>query len=139
MRSAGYFKSYLEDPAQIDVNSVRNDVAWYWNGSTLVSWLSCSYAYEWFWQSGWGLHENTFGCNLLDWNGSGFRLGESRSDVHFKNGVFCFPFPDTHVYYQPSWARGRYDGTLLGYYNMSWTGDCFGGLHAGYVIQRTMN
>jgi hypothetical protein len=31
MNSAGYDTSYFEDPVQIDVNSVRTSVGWWWN------------------------------------------------------------------------------------------------------------
>ncbi|MGH2997286.1 MAG: hypothetical protein ACRDM9_13305, partial [Gaiellaceae bacterium] len=110
--SKGYHKSYFEDPPGIDVNSVRNDVDWVWNGSTVSNGL-CSYTYGWFAASGWGLKENNFFCR---YENSQTQL-RSSSYVHFKNGIFCL-FIDTHTYYERNNAYGKWNGNLVG--TISW-------------------
>lgn len=51
---------------RIDVNSVQNNIDWYWVGTYLTpgATMTCSARYEWFTPSGWGLHENNLQCNF---------------------------------------------------------------------------
>jgi hypothetical protein len=120
VHSRGYYKAYYEDPPGIDVNSVRNNVDWYWNGSTVSS-GNCSYNYGWYSPSGWGLKENNFFCRYE----SSQTKVRSSSYVHFKNGVFC-AFIDTHTYYDRNNAYGRNDGYLLGQVSARKSGGCNG-------------
>jgi hypothetical protein len=131
--SKGYHKSYYEDPVKLDVNSVRNDVDWYWNGSSVSSGL-CSYSYGWLSGSGWSLKENNFFCRYEDSQ----RLLRSSSYAHFRNGVFCFTI-DTHTYYDRNNAYGRRDGYLLGTVSASKSGGCTALLSFGHVLKRTLN
>ena len=131
--SAGYYKSWFEDPPGIDVNSVRNNVNWYWNGSYVYS-GTCSYNYGWFSASGWGLKENDFLCQYQN---SQTQL-RSSSYAHFKNGIFC-AFIDTHTYYERNNAYGKYNGVLSGQVNWRKTGGCTGLLSFHTQLRRTLN
>jgi len=133
VRSAGYYKSYFEDPVGIDVNSVRNSVDWYWNGSYVYNGY-CRYNYGWYSPSGWGLKENNFFCR---YENSQTQV-RSSSYVHFKNGVFCFPL-DTHTYYERNNAYGKYNGYLVGQVNWRKTGGCTGLLRFRTELRRTLN
>jgi hypothetical protein len=131
--SAGYYKSYFEDPVGIDVNSVRNNVDWYWNGSYVYNGY-CSYHYGWYSTSGWGLHENNFFCR---YENSQTQV-RSSSYAHFKNGIFC-AFIDTHTYYDRNNAYGKYNGYLTGHVNWRKEGGCTGLLSFHAHLQRTLN
>jgi hypothetical protein len=133
VHSAGYYKSYYEDPVGIDVNSVRNNVDWYWNGSYVYNGY-CSYHYGWYSTSGWGLKENNFFCRYED---SQARV-RSSSYAHFKNGIFC-AFIDTHTYYDRNNAIGRRDGYLIGRVNAYKSGGCTGLLSFHTQLRRTLN
>jgi len=122
-----------EDPPGIDVNSVRNDVDWYWNGSYVYNGY-CSYSYGWFSASGWGLKENDFFCR---YENSQTQL-RSSSYVHFKNGIFC-AFIDTHTYYERNNAYGKFNGYLSGQVNWRKTGGCTGLLSFHTQLRRTLN
>jgi hypothetical protein len=131
--SHGYHKSYYEDPVQLDVNSVRNDVDWYWNGSWVSS-ASCSYHYGWLSGSGWGLKENNFFCR---YENSQTQV-RSSSYAHFKNGIFC-AFIDTHTYYDRNNAYGKYNGYLVGTVSASKSGGCTALLSFHHLLRRTLN
>jgi hypothetical protein len=131
--SAGYSKTRFEDPVGIDVNSVRNNVSWTWNGSS-VSNGSCSANYGWLSGDGWGLHENNFYCR---YDGSPTQV-DSSSYAHFKNGIFCVGF-DTDVYYNRNHAYGRRNGDLVGAWNTSKSGPCSGLLSVHNQTVRTQN
>lgn len=130
--SAGYMKSYYEDPAQIDVNSVNNGTDWYWTGSCINT-VYGSYSYGWYSRSGWELKENNwhnyyYGCTN----------SESSSYVHYRNGKFCASI-DTHTYYNRNKVEGWYDGWLKGYVSASKKGGCTGFLSFHYTLRRTLN
>jgi hypothetical protein len=133
VHSAGYHKSYYEDPVGIDVNSVRNNVNWYWNGSYVYNGY-CSYHYGWYSTSGWGLKENNFFCR---YENSQTQV-RSSSYVHFKNGIFC-AFIDTHTYYDRNNAYGKYNGYLVGTVSAYKQGGCTGLLSFHHFLKRTLN
>jgi hypothetical protein len=133
VHSAGYYKSYYEDPVGIDVNSVRNNVDWYWNGSYVYNGY-CSYNYGWYSPSGWGLKENDFFCRYENSQNQ----VRSSSHVHFKNGIFC-AFIDTHTYYDRNNAYGKYNGYLTGTVNAYKQGGCTGLLSFHTLLRRTLN
>lgn len=137
VHSAGYSHTYTEDPAQIDVTSVQNDIDWYWDGSALVGTETCSSTYHWFTSSGWGLHENNLQCNF-DVPTYPQTWIDSTSYVHFKNGVFC-GFTDTHVYYNRNHAIGYANGSLVGRWSVTKTGACSGLLRVHNTTARTLN
>lgn len=137
--SAGYSRTYTEDPAQIDVTSVRNDIDWYWDGTYLTpsATETCSAQFGFFAASGWGLHENDLQCNF-DSPSYPQRWIDSTSYAHFKNGVFCF-FTDTNVYYDRNHAVGYGDGSLVGRWNVTKSGTCSGLLTVHNTTARTLN
>lgn len=130
--SAGYMKSYYEDPAQIDVNSVNNATDWYWTGSCINT-VYGSYHYGWYSRSGWELKESNwhnyyYGCTN----------SESSSYVHYRNGKFCASV-DTHTYYNRNVVRGYYNGYLRGAVSAAKKGGCTGFLSFHYKLKRTLN
>jgi hypothetical protein len=139
--SAGYTKTWVTDPdpPDIDVNTVTNEVEWYWDGVYMTPGVTnwCRYTYTWAWQTGWGLHENDFRC---DYNQPDYPQSwlSSNSYVHFKNGIFC-AFTDTHVYYDRNRAIGWGDGRLVGQWYVLKTGNCQGLLDIHSRTERTVN
>ena len=129
--SAGYYKSYFEDPVGLDVNSVRNGTDWYWN-YICVSNPYGSYAYGWYSPSGWRLRDNnwsnTYNCDRT----------HVTSYVHYSNGVFCATI-DTHTYYNRNHVYGWYDGWLLGAVTWQKSGGCTYLLSFHAFLRRTLN
>ena len=133
-RSAGYYKSYYEDPVQLDVNSVTNSTTWSWNGSSVLSSPGPvgGYHYGWFKGSGWSLKENNW-QNTYTSNQT-----TSSSYVHYRNGTFCATI-DTHTYYDRNNVHGRKDGWLLGNVNARKKGGCTSLLSFHTKLKRTKN
>src|SRR5262249_32755328 len=48
VHSAGYMKSWYQDPVGLVVNSVQNGTDWHWTGGCVVAPVSGSYRYTWF-------------------------------------------------------------------------------------------
>lgn len=128
--SAGYYRSWWEDPFAIDVNSVNNNVRWTWNGSS-VSNGSCGYSLAWFSDSGWHKVSSSFNC----YYGSGPAV-YSESDAHYRNGRFCASV-DTDVRYSNNRARGGYAGGLTGSVTAWVDGGCESMLHFHDRLVRT--
>jgi hypothetical protein len=134
VRSAGYYKSYYEDPVQLDVNSVKNSTEWSWNGSSVLSSPvpKGGYNYGWYSPSGWSLKEN-------DWrNTYTSTQTTSSSKVHFRNGSFCATI-DTHTNYNRNNVHGRKDGYLLGDVKAKKSGGCTSLLSFHTKLKRTKN
>jgi hypothetical protein len=132
--SAGYYKSYYEDPAQIDVNSVRNDVTWTWrkDKTGCVNWIDSAYAYGWYDASGWELRGNNFS------NQTKCESHEASSYAEFFNGAFCLNF-DTRTFYNRNRVRGMKTGLLVGEVRASKQGGCVGFLSFHTTLRRTQN
>ncbi|GAB3898007.1 hypothetical protein GCM10029964_081790 [Kibdelosporangium lantanae] len=133
-RSAGYYKSYYEDPVQLDVNSVTNSTTWSWNGSSVLSSPGPvgGYHYGWFKGSGWSLKENNWQNTYTSYQTT------SSSYVHYRNGTFCATI-DTHTYYDRNNVHGRKDGWLLGNVNARKKGGCTSLLSFHTKLKRTKN
>ena len=128
--SAGYMKSWFQDPVHITVNSVQNSTDWRWNGSCVVAPVYGSYHYTWF--AGWVKKDNNW-QNYYTCTQS-----TSSSYVHFHDGAFC-AFTDTEVYYNRNTVHGKYNGYLTGNVHWSKTGHCSGLLSFHYSLKRTLN
>jgi hypothetical protein len=131
IHSAGYHKSYFEDPPGIDVNSVRNDVDWRWNG-VRVSDGFCEWHHGWF--AGWERREHNFFCRYENEQ----RQLRSSSFVHYRNGIFCLTI-DAHTWYERNNAYGRRNGDLVGTVNWRKEGGCVGLLSFHHFLRRTLN
>jgi hypothetical protein len=130
VRSAGYLRSYYEDPPRLDVNAVTNSTTWTWNGSSVSSPYG-GYRYEWLAASGWRRLENNWQNTY-----SSYQTTVS-SYVHFKNTTFC-GFT-THTYYDRNTVHGRRDGYLVGEWNARKVGTCSGLLSFHKTLKRTQN
>lgn len=138
-RSAGYSKTWVEDPLTADVNSVQNSIEWSWDDPYITpsSTSTCLANYWWLAATGWGRQENNLQCNY-DVPSYPQSWVDSTSFVHYKNGVFC-GFTDTHVYYDRNHAIGYGDGRLVGRWRVTKSGSCSGLLSVNNRTQRTMN
>lgn len=132
--SKGYFKTYYEDPAQVDVNSVSDGIDWTWrtDGKACVSNYTAHISYGWYTVTGWEKKENNWqriaACDTAD----------SSSYVHYRNGRFCGSV-DTHTYYDRNKVTGRKDGYLLGKTSASKKGGCTALLSFHSTLKRTQN
>jgi hypothetical protein len=130
--SAGFMKSWFQDPIGLTVNSVQNSTDWNWNGGCVTAPVFGSYNYYWFSPSGWVLREN-------NWNNSyNCSLSTSSSYVHYHNGIFC-AFISTESYYNRNTVNGRFDGWLLGSFSWTLSGGCIGLLSFHDSLRRTLN
>lgn len=131
-RSAGYMKSWYQDPIALVVNSVQNATDWHWDGTCVVAPVFGSYRYTWFSTSGWVLQQNnwqnTFNCTQ----------STSSSYVHFHNGIFC-AFIATDTYYNRNTVHGKFNGTLTGNVSATKAGGCIRLLSFHWSLRRTLN
>lgn len=130
--SAGYMKSWYQDPIALVVNSVQNSTDWNWDGTCVVAPVSGGYRYTWFSTSGWVLQQNnwqnTYNCTQ----------STSSSYVHFHNGIFCVGIA-TDIYYNRNTVHGMFNGTLTGNVSATKSGGCIGLLSFHYSLVRTLN
>ncbi len=110
--AAAYAKFTVEDPAQIDVTSIRNDVAWSFDGICTREQYSTQSAPDHFQQSGW--RELSFSSSESQ---SCAETSVSGS-AGFWNPVFCSAImadesaPPTYITYDSVTATGNPDGTF---------------------------
>ncbi len=129
--SAGYYKSWYEDPVGIVVNSVMDSTKWRWN-RVCATGIYGSWRYTWHSSTGWSLGannaQNYYTCNRTTVS----------SYAHFHNRPFC-AFIATDTYYNRNNVHGRYDGYLLGDVNARKTGPCSHLLSFHASLRRTQN
>jgi len=130
--SAGYLKTDWEDPVQIDVNSVRDNTDWYWNGNSVVAPVYGSWHLGWYSPSGWQLVSQNWQNTYTSYQTT------SSHYAHFKNPYFCATI-DTHSYYDRNTVHGRNNGSLVGVWNSWVSGGCTGLLHFEHHLVRTLN
>jgi hypothetical protein len=130
--SAGYAKSWYQDPPGIVVNSVQNSTDWHWNRRCVVAPVSAGFQYHWFTPSGWFLLQN-------NWQNS-YTCAQSTSSsyAHFINDIFCMLHP-TDVTYNRNTVHGQANGTLAGNVHASKLGICSPLLSFHWVLKRTLN
>ena len=130
--SAGYMKSWYQDPVTLVVNSVQNATDWNWDGTCVVAPVSGSYSYYWFGPSGWVLQANNW-QNVYNCTQS-----TSSSYVHYHNGVFCALIA-TDTYYNRNTVNGKFNGTLAGSVSALKAGGCIRLLSFHWSLRRTLN
>lgn len=114
-RKHAWHRTFWEDPPGIDVNGVKVNVRWSYDGR-------CAYDsshwtdYDWFSPSGWRkIESNTRTHKACD-------ARTTSSYAHFKNAAFCATV-DTDTYYDRTVIVGRKDGG----YTMGWDSYVRGG------------
>ena len=132
VHSAGYMKSWYQDPVGLVVNSVQNGTDWHWTGGCVIAPVYGSYRYTWFSPSGWSLQGNNW-TNVYS-----CAMSTSSSYVHFHNGIFCL-FQSTDTYYNRNTVNGLANGTLAGSIHAVKSGGCIGLLSFHYTLRRTLN
>jgi len=138
--SEGNLKSWLEDPACIDVTRVTNFIKWDWNGSRVWSNVTTGDATDsvgWYSGSGWQLTDHQQRGELV--GAASYPTGAwSQTDAHFRNGIFCVGI-DTHADYFKNTAAGWNNGDLSGKWHVKWYGGCANLLHFHKRLRRTYN
>jgi hypothetical protein len=132
IHSAGYYKSWFEDPIGLVVNSVKNGTDWHWNRKCVVPPVSGSFNYWWRSGTGWLLLQN-------NWQNV-YTCAESTSSsyAHFYNPSFCNNTP-TDVVYNRNTVHGEANGDLVGTAHVSKFGICSPLLSFHAVLKRTLN
>jgi hypothetical protein len=130
--SAGYVKSWYQDPPGIVVNSVQNSTDWHWNRRCVVAPVSAGFQYHWYTPSGWFLLQNNWQNNYT------CAQSTSSSYAHFINDIFCMLHP-TDVTYDRNNVHGQANGTLSGSVHASKIGICSPLLSFHWVLRRTLN
>lgn len=133
--SAGFLKTWWENPVNLDVNLVRNNTGWYWNGSRVTG-ARGGYRYYWLSASGWDLRGNNWRNSWTSYQTT------SSSYAHYRNPIFCRAMlgifgSTTHVYYDRNTVHGRYNGALVGRWNSYKSGGCNRLLSFNKVLRRT--
>jgi len=117
VQSAGFLKTWWTDPINITINSVQDSTTWTWSGTgNCVNGILGGNSLTWFTPSGWFVAsnswQNTFNCTQTT----------SASTVKFQNNVFCLGV-STFANYLPNQVNGRQDGTLVGTWNDTISGN----------------
>lgn len=124
-RSA-WHRTYYEDPFAIDVNAVKTNVTWSYNGSCVTSASGQTASYSYFHTSGWS----------IDWKattkGRTCSSGWTKGRAQFFNGIFCAG-GDTYTKYDPNRINGQENGT----YTMNWTVNKWGACNSWLSFHRT--
>lgn len=130
--SAGYMMSWYHDPINYQVNYVKDNTVWHWNGSSVLPPVYNSENLWWLTLTGWYLaSHNWFGT----YNSS---YSESYTYADFQNGSFCSPYY-TDTNYEPNLVAGYANGTLYGYVFSVLSGYCTELLSFQYQLVRTFN
>ena len=115
--SKAYLKTYYEDPAQLDVDTVRPDVAWLWDGVCTVDTSYHTTLWHWLNDTGWRLRAYDMGT----YADCGVRTTGSYG--HFSNSIFCLTV-DTETFHDRSLVQGRADGSAFFSWNSYKRGGC---------------
>ena len=113
-QSSGYFRTWMEDPVGLDLNSVTNYLTWSWDGFVVYNpWGG----YQLWWLSGDGWYPLTdcSGCFSFRgpyWNGWGF---EEQTTILYSIDNWLWGFDWT--YWNPNLVVGGPQGQLYGYYS----------------------
>lgn len=116
---SGKFRTIWEDPVKLNVNWVRDNLSYSYNGST-VSWISGDD--ERWWLSGTGWWEQDHSIN--SYYGSGNTSVTVSTDSHFMNQTFCVANPTTEVFYNGNKITGHKDGSITVGVDTNATGGC---------------
>lgn len=131
--SAGFTYTDVLDPVDITVNSQKNTIDWFWNGSDLEGTENCGSTWQWFWLSGWYVNDTSLACFITTDNQQVY----SSSYAAFQNDIFCGVTDKATYWYND--AIGYANGTLVGEWDVELTGDCSGLLSVNNDTERTMN
>jgi hypothetical protein len=126
--SAGYYKSWFEDPVGLDLNRVTDTADWYWNGSR-VSNAHGSYTYWWFSTDGWRKNADNFSCTYA--SDMSYVTANSYVDYRHPIGTWCK--------YNRNDVRGHGNGNLTGSCTWSKGGTGSSLLSFKAEIKRTLN
>ena len=133
--SSGYWRTWFEDPARIDVAVAGVGTNWHWSGLIVYPPVSNTVHYHWYDPSGWGLFEH-------NWQ-RGYDSTRSTSSVyaHYSNGSWpgCFNH-HTHITFNRTRIHGYYNGDLWGFSYARKRGlniaTCLKALHFRHRLQR---
>lgn len=134
--SAGYFRTWFTGGGGSGdlLVSVKDRVAWSWNGSKVGTTFECGDTRVWHSSSGW--NETSWDINCTFGNNLSFARTATKS--HYKNGFFCLTI-DTDIDYNRNRATGKANGDLVGSVDWSKTGGCTGLIDVHYHLERTLN
>lgn len=112
-----FAKTFYEDPPQIDVNSVRAEVNWSYDGYCVVGSSYHTARWGWYSPTGW-VREAT------DW-GTYNSCYSASTNVYakYRNAPFCFPWT-TYTEYDRTWIVGYYQGSWYAQWNSYKWGGC---------------
>jgi hypothetical protein len=134
VQSAGFLKTWWTDPINITINSVQDSTTWTWSGTgNCVNGILGGNSLTWFTPSGWFVAsnswQNTFNCTQTT----------SASTVKFQNNIFCVGI-STFANYLPNQVNGQQNGTLVGTWNDTISGNiCVNLVTFHHQLTRTQN
>lgn len=133
VQSEGFLRTYIQDPPNITVSSVRDTTEWVWDGNSVVG-INGAYEYNWFWPTSWSLDDS-------NWENSYDPNYQTRvsSWVLFLNRYFCAN-SWTYSDYDRNTVNGRKNGDLVGEWRAwSYGSTCAGWLTTETELERTKN
>lgn len=108
----GYYRTYWQDIADIEVNSVKVSLTWSWNGTCVTQ---ASSSATWTFRSGTGWTNPSRGA----WQANGCLFTKGYADAQFQNKPFCYPVT-VDVFYDNVSTYGYNNGALAGYTDNTW-------------------
>ncbi|GIU91817.1 MAG: hypothetical protein KatS3mg011_0723 [Acidimicrobiia bacterium] len=129
--STAWFKSVYEDPIEIDVNSVKVNLQWTWNGSCVTSSTNHSAVWYWFEGTGWFLKSKS---------GSGGRTCSSaytKATGEFWNWTWGDDSLLTWTKHTDTKISGLANGSITVSWNLTKGGEDSGLLHTDFVCSWT--
>jgi hypothetical protein len=132
--SAGWHKSWWEDPVGLDVNSVTSFLDWNWITNDSVWGASCVNEFRYYAPTWWEMVSHNAQC---EYTPNHMQI-ESSGYAHYHNGRFCFG-GDTQVFYNRNRIIGFHDGSLLAIIVASKQGACADLLEFHNRAVRTLN
>lgn len=128
---SGSFQTVWEDPINLNVNSVKDNITFSYDGTT-VNYISGTDNRTWLTASGWYEKSHSISSYYSYLGSTAVNITVSTTAT-YQNDTFC-ALNTTNVYYNPNEATGTYIGNISGQVSINATGGCSSWLHYYNVL-----
>ncbi|CAM4262774.1 hypothetical protein ACE3MS_08645 [Paenibacillus dendritiformis] len=128
---SGSFQTVWEDPINLNVNSVKDNITFSYDGTT-VNYIYGSDNRTWLTASGWYEKSHSINSYYSYLSGKAVNITVATTAT-YQNDTFC-ALNTTNVYYNPNAVTGTYIGNISGQVSTNATGGCSSWLHYYNVL-----
>lgn len=114
---SGYERAWFEDVVGLELNEVKSNISFSYNGSCVTSASGSGY---WWWRSGTGWESPT---NRGSWISTSCNNSKVWSQADYRNTGFCWPYT-SNTHFRGVTVQGRYNGYLYGWVDNWWWNAC---------------